>query len=57
MYSPSGARVKLHTSASITITDLMGNKRTYMPVNGIVNLNLDKDLVYVNGLLTEIQYF
>ena len=35
----------------------MGNKRTYMPVNGIVNLNLDKDLVYVNGLLTEIQYF
>lgn len=51
MYSPSSARVKLHTSASITITDLMGNKQTYMPVNGIVYLNLDKDLVYVNGVL------
>jgi hypothetical protein len=47
MYSPSGARVKLHTAASIAVTDLMGNKKIYTPANGIVYLNLDKDLVYV----------
>jgi hypothetical protein len=51
MYSLSRARVKLHTSAGITITDLMGNKQTYKPANGIVYLNLDKDLVYVHGAL------
>jgi hypothetical protein len=54
MYSPSGARIKLQTSAGITVTDCMGNKQTYMPANGIVYLNLDKDLVYVNGILLQI---
>ncbi|AXY74168.1 hypothetical protein D3H65_09355 [Paraflavitalea soli] len=52
MYSIAGARVKLHTSASITVTDLMGNQQTYQPVDGVVYINLDKDLVYVHGNLT-----
>jgi hypothetical protein len=51
MYSPSPTQAKLHTAASIAVTDLMGNKKTYKPANGIVYLNLNKDMVYVNGIL------
>lgn len=51
MYSIPGAPVELHTSATITVTDLMGNRQSYQPVNGIVHLNLTKDLIYVQGAL------
>jgi len=51
MYSPSGTGVKLHTSANIEVTDLIGAKKSYKPVNGIVHLILDKNPLYVKGTL------
>jgi hypothetical protein len=53
MYSLSGTGVNLYTSAkSINVVDVMGNSKTYKPVNGIVALTLDRDPVYVKGVLT-----
>lgn len=52
MYSPSGTGVHLYTDANtIEVVDMMGNTRTYPALNGKVSLMLDKNLVYVKGLL------
>jgi hypothetical protein len=51
MYSPLARRIILHTAAKIEVTDIMGNKQTFKPDNGVVYVNLDKDPVYVKGIL------
>ncbi|MNH93015.1 Endo-1,4-beta-xylanase A precursor [compost metagenome] len=51
MYSPTGAELKLHTSSSLDVTDMMGNTQTHAPVDGVVRVLLDKNPVYVKGTL------
>ncbi|MFD0681336.1 MULTISPECIES: golvesin C-terminal-like domain-containing protein [unclassified Paenibacillus] len=55
MYSPVGAELKLHTTSGIEVTDMMGNSRILMPVNGAVQVQLTKDPVYVKGALSAIE--
>jgi hypothetical protein len=51
MYSLSGTGVNLYTSKTIDVVDMMGNSKSYKPVNGVVSLTLDKNPIYVNGTL------
>jgi hypothetical protein len=46
--------VTLKTSVPITVTDLMGNDRTYVPYNGEVYLSLTGEPVYIKGDITDI---
>lgn len=52
MYSLSGTGIQLYpASGSLDVTDIMGNCKTYKPVNGIVSIMLDANPVYVKGPL------
>lgn len=54
MYSLSGTGVQLYPDAtSLEVVDMMGNSKTYKPVNGIVELTLDANAIYVKGKLKE----
>lgn len=46
--------VDLHTSSTLTVTDLMGGEHTLSPVDGIVTLTLSEDVQYVRGPVSAI---
>ncbi|MEK8127220.1 Ig-like domain-containing protein [Paenibacillus filicis] len=55
MYAPAGAELKLHTTAGLLVTDMMGNSRMLPPVDGVVRVQLTKDPIYVKGSIAEIE--
>ncbi len=44
--------VTLSTNAALTVTDIMGQKKTYSPQNGVVTLDLTDDIIYIDGAFT-----
>lgn len=46
--------VRLHTQSALTVTDIMGNARTYSPKEGLVLLTLDETPVYVAGAVDQV---
>ncbi|HEY0943716.1 MAG TPA: glycosyl hydrolase [Opitutaceae bacterium] len=46
--------LRLYTSSTLTVTDMMGVARTYTPTNGVVHLQGSKYVKYVRGAIDSI---
>lgn len=45
----------IYADSDVVITDIMGNKKTYTPVNGKIYLTLNGDALYIEGIINDIK--